>query len=171
MSRDPDLELAPDPLVDALESLGIPYRIGGSIASSLHGVARATLDVDIVVHMPADATGRLADALGKDWYAEPAAMSDAVRRGSSFNVIHLPTMVKIDVFSRGNRAHDRAAFQRLVRERMGERPQAPLVRHGRANVRAPVEGRRGDPPGAAGTPPPSRCRRRRVSGEDRLTWA
>ncbi len=124
MSGHPDLEQALAPLVDALETLGIRYRIGGSIASSLHGVARATLDVDIVVHMPADAAGSLADAMGEDWYADAAAMSEAVRRGSSFNVIHLPTMLKVDVFSRGERSHDRAAFERFVRERLGEDPES-----------------------------------------------
>ncbi|MEN8149064.1 MAG: hypothetical protein ABFS86_04530 [Planctomycetota bacterium] len=66
MSGHPDLERALAPLVDALERLGIPYRIGGSIASSLHGVARATLDVDIVVHMPVDAAG---SSIGSIWCA------------------------------------------------------------------------------------------------------
>ncbi len=32
----------------ALEQIGIPYAVGDSLASSVHGVMRSTLDVDIV---------------------------------------------------------------------------------------------------------------------------
>ena len=35
-------------VTEALEALGIPYFVGGSLASSLHGVPRATKDVDLV---------------------------------------------------------------------------------------------------------------------------
>lgn len=38
-------------VTQTLESLGIPYAVGGSLASSLHGVMRSTLDVDIVADM------------------------------------------------------------------------------------------------------------------------
>ncbi len=36
-------------VVEALESLGVPYLIGGSLASAFYGVPRATLDADILV--------------------------------------------------------------------------------------------------------------------------
>ena len=39
-------------VTQTLERLGIPYAVGGSLASSLHGVMRSTLDVDIVTDMP-----------------------------------------------------------------------------------------------------------------------
>lgn len=32
-------------VVDTLEDLGVPYFIGGSLATAVHGVARATLDL------------------------------------------------------------------------------------------------------------------------------
>lgn len=35
-------------VTQTLERLGIPYAVGGSLASSLHGIMRSTLDVDIV---------------------------------------------------------------------------------------------------------------------------
>ena len=31
-------------VIEALEGLGVPYLIGGSLASAVHGVARATVD-------------------------------------------------------------------------------------------------------------------------------
>ena len=34
-----------------LERLGIEYLVGGSLATSLHGIPRATLDVDMVADL------------------------------------------------------------------------------------------------------------------------
>jgi hypothetical protein len=44
-----DLVAAVTPVVEALETLDVPYYLAGSIASSAHGIARASLDVDIGV--------------------------------------------------------------------------------------------------------------------------
>jgi len=45
--KKPDLLLAIKPAVNVFEQLSIPYYIGGSIANSVYGIARATMDVDI----------------------------------------------------------------------------------------------------------------------------
>jgi len=42
--KDPDILLAVKPVVEAFEQLSIPYFIGGSVASSVYGFARATMD-------------------------------------------------------------------------------------------------------------------------------
>lgn len=34
---------------DALEESNIPYMVTGSIASSVHGIPRATQDIDVVI--------------------------------------------------------------------------------------------------------------------------
>jgi hypothetical protein len=34
-------------VAQTLEQIGIPYAVGGSLASSLHGVMRSTLDVEV----------------------------------------------------------------------------------------------------------------------------
>ena len=44
MIRHADLA-ALEPVADALESLAVEFYIGGSVASSVHGVARATIGV------------------------------------------------------------------------------------------------------------------------------
>ncbi len=44
----PDILAAITPIVEALEELGVPYHIGGSVASSLYGLPRMTIDVDLV---------------------------------------------------------------------------------------------------------------------------
>ena len=80
------------------EELGIPYVIGGSVASSLHGIPRATQDVDIVVRLGSHQVPRLLSRLSDQFYVDEGAVRDAIQRASSFNIIHLDTMYKIDVF-------------------------------------------------------------------------
>jgi hypothetical protein len=38
-------------VTDVLESLGVPHAIGGSLASAVHGVMRATMDADVVADL------------------------------------------------------------------------------------------------------------------------
>jgi len=47
----PDILLAIKPVIKAFDRLSIPYYIGGSVASSVYGMARATMDVDIIADM------------------------------------------------------------------------------------------------------------------------
>ena len=42
-----EIVAALEPVVVALERLGVRYRVGGSVASSALGVPRSTLDVDV----------------------------------------------------------------------------------------------------------------------------
>jgi hypothetical protein len=76
----------------------IPYFVGGSLASSAHGVARATLDADIVAKLEPQQAGRFVKELGPEFYADVDAIADAATRRSSFNVIHMATAFKVDVF-------------------------------------------------------------------------
>jgi hypothetical protein len=43
--KDPDLLRAVNPVVQVFDELAIPYYISGSIASSVYGLARSTIDV------------------------------------------------------------------------------------------------------------------------------
>jgi hypothetical protein len=85
-------------VVRAFDRLGIRYLIGGSLASSLHGIPRNTNDADIVAELPGARVGELAADLSEEFYADESMMADAVRRAASFNLIHLATMFKVDVF-------------------------------------------------------------------------
>jgi hypothetical protein len=102
----------PDPISVAIEftsilvALDIPYVIGGSFASSVHGEPRTTNNVDIVIDLPGAAVKRLATALDSTWYVSFDAMREAVNAGTSFNVIHVSGGVKVDLFVAGNDAFD-----------------------------------------------------------------
>jgi hypothetical protein len=81
-----------------LERLGVPYVVAGSLASSLHGLPRSTADVDIVAALRVEHASLLATALGESFYVDADMIRDAVIRRSEFNVIHLATMFKVDIF-------------------------------------------------------------------------
>ena len=85
-------------VVHALERLGVRYLVGGSLASSLHGNPRTTNDADIVAELDESHVDALVTDLAADFYVSDVAVREALRRGSSFNAIHLDTMFKVDVF-------------------------------------------------------------------------
>jgi hypothetical protein len=88
-------------VIAALDACGIAYSIGGSVASSLSGEPRGSLDVDILVDMTAAHPAPLAQALGEDFYADVDALSRAVASRSSTNIIHRPSGIKVDLFIAG----------------------------------------------------------------------
>jgi hypothetical protein len=47
----PGILLALEPVIQAFAKLEIRYQVGGSVASSAYGIARATLDVDLVADL------------------------------------------------------------------------------------------------------------------------
>jgi hypothetical protein len=77
---------------------GIRYFLSGSVASALYGEARSTRDIDFVAAMLPQQVGPFVVALGKEFYADAQAIAEAVASQRSFNLIHLDTMVKVDVF-------------------------------------------------------------------------
>ncbi len=96
----------------ALEQLGVPYAIGGSFASSVHGVMRSTLDVDIVADMREEHMQPLAAALAQEFYVDETMMRDALQSRSSFNLIHYETAFKVDIFIRKMRPFDQRQLER-----------------------------------------------------------
>lgn len=109
-----DVLAALEPVVDAMISLGIRYRIGGSIASTILGIPRSTLDVDLVCDIQEQHVPALVQQLSSTYYVDDAMIRDAIQRRSSFNLVHLATMLKVDVFVRKDRSFDRAAFSRSI---------------------------------------------------------
>lgn len=91
--RDTALQLA-----GTLESLNIPYAIGGSFASSVHGVARPTQDLDFIAAILPSHADAFAAALQNDFYVDSEAIRQAIRHQRSFNIIHFTTGFKIDIF-------------------------------------------------------------------------
>ncbi len=98
-------------VVTILEQLYIPYLVGGSMASALHGFSRTTLDSDLVADIHAEHVPVLVQQLGDRYYIADAAIYDAIEHRSSFNLIHLATMFKVDIFLPKARQFDRAQMR------------------------------------------------------------
>lgn len=107
-------------VADALDALGVRWFLGGSLASSAHGVPRATLDADIVADLQPQQVKLLLKAIGEGWYADEQAMRDAIANRSSFNLIHLDTAMKVDVFVPKHRKFDAEQFDRVQRTPVAE---------------------------------------------------
>lgn len=101
-----------------LEGLGVTYLVAGSVASTLHGEPRATLDVDFVTHLDPEHVAPLQEALGSDWYFDRVGGAAAAANGGLFNAIHLPTMVKVDVYARPRAGLSAEELRRAVRRRL-----------------------------------------------------
>lgn len=80
------------------EKLGIPYLIGGSLASTLYGMVRTTQDSDIIAEMRTEHTKPFISALQNEFFVDEEMIADAIQSNFSFNIIHRETMFKVDVF-------------------------------------------------------------------------
>jgi hypothetical protein len=89
-------------LASALDGLRVAYAVGGSLASSLHGVPRATNDVDIVADLRSVHVDRFVAAIEGHFYVDSEMIRLAVAERSSFNVFDQATMMKVDVFVAGS---------------------------------------------------------------------
>jgi hypothetical protein len=102
-------------VTSALDVLGVVHTIGGSIASSMAGEPRSTIDVDVVADLKAEHVAGLVAALHEDFYLDETALQRAVAELSSANLIHHETSIKIDLFIAGGTPLDRLQLARRLR--------------------------------------------------------
>lgn len=102
-----------------LDELQIPYFVGGSLASAVHGILRSTLDADIVASIRPDNVEPLYQALKETFYIAIEAVNEAIERGTSFNLIHLKTMFKVDIFV-AQQPYDLTQIERRTLQVLGE---------------------------------------------------
>ena len=107
---------------DALEFCGVRYVVGGSLASSVSGEPRSTLDVDIVVEMSEADVPRVVAALAPEFEVDDRAVMRAVRSHSSVNVFHRSTAIKVDLFIAGGTPLDKEQMERRQRIQIGDTP-------------------------------------------------
>ncbi len=104
------------PVVEQLERLGVRYYICGSFASVFYGIPRATVDVDLVADLLPKHASALVESLQSKYYVDEGMILDAIARKSCFNVIHLATNFKVDVFVTKNRPYDQKTLERIHRD-------------------------------------------------------
>ncbi len=109
-------------LAALFDDLGIDYALGGSLASSLIGEPRSTVDIDFAVRLDRDHLDRLLDETRAAFYAPTESARRAVDSAESFNLIHQQQAWKVDLFVLGDGLLDR---RQIERRRWVEVPTTP----------------------------------------------
>lgn len=110
MTKGP-LELVAE-VAEILEALDIPYALGGSLASSLIGEPRSTVDVDIAVALTRQTAPALLDRAETAFYVPRAAARAAIEAHTSFNLVDTAHGLKVDLFVLGDSLLDRRQIER-----------------------------------------------------------
>lgn len=98
---------------EALETSGIPYMVTGSMASSVHGIPRATQDIDVVIEPTREQLAGLMEQFSEpDYDSDRDDAFDALGRRSMFSVIDRRGLWKIDFIVRKQRPFSKKEFDR-----------------------------------------------------------
>jgi hypothetical protein len=105
-------------LRDCLQRLnraGVSYMLTGSMASNAWGIPRTTHDLDFVLQIPPSAIPALTQNFSDDYYIDPATIPAAFQPPYQFNVIHIPSALKIDFWMLRGVPFEREMFRRRLR--------------------------------------------------------
>lgn len=126
MQNQSELTSALRPVVTFLENSKTRYFVGGSVASSYHGASRSTLDVDLTVQLSEASVPELCAALGGQYYLNEQSIRSAIRRNSCFNLIHLDTSFKVDIFVSDSSPYSEVSQERAIIGEVGDDPPLPV---------------------------------------------
>lgn len=103
-----------------LDEIAVPYFVVGSLASSLYGVSRSTMDVDIVADLKVENVSIFVEGLKDDFYVDDDMIRAALANNISFNLLHTDSMFKVDIFTPKPRAFDQSQFERRVLQKINK---------------------------------------------------
>src|SRR5260370_25226278 len=92
-----DLLVALIPVIEAFECLGIRYYLSGSIACSVHGLPRGAQDIHFLADIQLEHVCPLIDHLQAGYTINDQIVRDALGQRSVFSLLHLSSLVKVDV--------------------------------------------------------------------------
>ncbi len=96
-----------------LEGAGIPYMLTGSMAMNYYATPRMTRDIDLVVALSA-ADSALIRSLFEPAYYVPDNLEQAIASIGIFNLVHVESVIKVDIIVRKNEDYRRAEFERRM---------------------------------------------------------
>jgi len=88
-----------------LEKAGIDYMLTGSMAMNYYAQPRMTRDIDIVVEL---------ESFEPDYLVPGDALRTALRERGMFNLLHLDSVVKVDLIVRKQAAYRETEFARRM---------------------------------------------------------
>ena len=86
--------------------------LSGSTAMNVYAEPRMTRDIDMVVEIGASDIDTIVTTFAHDFYCDRDMIRHAVDHQGSFNVIHTPTVIKVDFIVRKNTTYRRVEFER-----------------------------------------------------------
>lgn len=98
-----------------LEKARIEYMLTGSMAMNYYAQPRMTRDIDIVVELEASDATRVDSAFAPDYYVPDEALQSALRERGMFNLLHLESVVKVDLIVRKHTLYRQTEFARRVK--------------------------------------------------------
>jgi hypothetical protein len=111
-----------------LDRIGCQRFTTGSVASMIYGEPRFTNDIDVVVRMDERQAMEFAASFGgAEWYVDADAAVAAVRGRGMFNLIHVPSGLKVGLIVSPESAHDVARFARRRLITMPDGRQEPVA--------------------------------------------
>jgi hypothetical protein len=85
-------------LGSALERVGARWAVGGSVATSVHGMPRSTVNVDVIVALPSSKVADFAIESAAEFDLDEESLREQIRQGRSYNIFHRTTTTKVDLF-------------------------------------------------------------------------
>jgi hypothetical protein len=108
-------------IVNVLESMGVPYMVGGSVALTAWAIPRLTHDIDLVVDLPEDRIVEFCSHFSPDrYYIDADVMRSAFEQRNQpgmgmYSFTDMDTGLKVDLFPlRPNDPAQQAALSRRV---------------------------------------------------------
>jgi hypothetical protein len=117
--QETDLVSAMTPVIEAFEKLGVQYFLSGSIACSVYGLPRGAQDIDLIAELQVEHVSPLVEQLRRTYTLNERAVKDAIQKRSIFSLLHMSSLMKVDVLLPQSRPFDSLLFQRAQ--------QLPLV--------------------------------------------
>jgi hypothetical protein len=101
-------------VASTLDAFGVPWVLGGSLASSHYGEPRTTMDADVAIIARGETLVNVFDELRRKYYVSESALSMIGTQGGFFNDVDALRGVKVDVFVLGDGILDRNQISRRV---------------------------------------------------------
>ena len=115
-----EIELALEPIINVFDDMGISYYLCGTLASSAYGLSRTTQDIDLVSDISIDHVNSFVEKLKEKYFIDAEMIRDAIKSETSFNLIHLDTMFKIDIFILKEDPYSKTSFNRIQEDSLDQ---------------------------------------------------
>ncbi len=99
-------------IIQVFDKLNIPYFLGGSLASIVHGLVRTTQDANVIADIKLEHIDLFIAQVQDNFYIDQIRVKNAILNRESFNLIHRKSLFKVDIFISNNRPFENSQFKR-----------------------------------------------------------